>query len=107
MESPETSERQAASSSAGAESLRPLPLDVVCEGLLEIQPGGRGWDGAEGGFQEGWGASRWLPSQFPLPRGRLVPGVPMPGAVHQAERREAGPSWQTETECPPGPQWKD
>lgn len=36
-----------------------------------------------------------------------MPGGLASDAGLQAERREADPSWQKETECPPGLQWTD
>lgn len=106
VESPQTPERWAASSAAQAGTLRLLPHDWVWEGRAESQ-GGRGWDGAYGESQEGWGVSRWLMSQLLLPHSWLVPGSPVYGAVRQAERWEADPSWHKETACPHGPQWTD
>lgn len=93
MDTPQTPERRAAEAVWGA--------------LSESQQGGKGCDRAEGESREGRGVSRWVLSQFPLPHSLLMPGGLVPGAVHQAEKQEADPSWRKETECPPGPQWTD
>lgn len=72
---------------------------------MESQQGDRECDRAVGQSQAGRGFSRWM--QYSLSHGLLLPGDLLSGAVPQAERQEADPSWHKEIERPPGPQWTD
>ncbi len=115
-DSPQTPERQAASSVALAEILCPLSHGLFWEGLSESQQSGREWR-AESESQENCGVSHWVMPKFPWPHGCLVTGWLLTGclvtgwlvtgAVHRAECWEADPSWRKETECPPDSQWTD